>query len=259
MTGEYRRWRAIGLLAAALLMVLGAGQTWHLVAQQAGVTNYVYQSRITALELNLENASARIRPGSDGTVTVSQTSRWTLGRPRITRELDGTVLKIDMRCPGVVPVGSMGCDADFDITAPVNAAVRVRGSSTDTTISGLTGDLNLNATSGTFHLFDVSGRLSADVTSGSVTARGVASAEVRTSVSSGSADLAFVTAPHLLSMAAGSGSVRAALPRGTGYRLAVTIGSGSHDVDSALDDPGSTNTITASAGSGSVTLVRSGG
>ncbi|MDH6138834.1 hypothetical protein P3T35_000823 [Kitasatospora sp. GP30] len=259
MTGEYRRWRAVGLLAAALLMVLGAGQTWHLVAQQAGVTNYVYQSQVTALELTLENATARIMPSPDGAVTVNQIDHWTLSRPRITRELDGTVLKIAMHCPGVVPIGSMGCAATFDIRVPSTAAVTLKGSSTDTTISGLSGDLNLSATSGSFQLTDVSGRLTAQVTSGSVTGSGIASAEASARVSSGSADLTFAAAPHRLTMAAASGSLRAALPRGTGYRLAVAIGSGGRDVDPALDNPSSTSSITASADSGSVTLRRIGG
>jgi hypothetical protein len=255
VTGEYRRWRAVGVLSAVLLLMLGAGQTWRLVAQQAGTVSYVYQDRITALELNIDAGTTRIVPSPDGRVLVGTTSSWTLAQPEIHRELSGTVLRIDSRCPGVVlPIVSPGCSTDFNIAVPPDTAVTVKGGSSDTTVRGISGDLTLRADSGSFELSDVSGRISAEMTSGSVTGSGITSQVVRADVTSGSANLTFTLPPQTLAMAADSGSVQAVLPRGTGYQLAVSVGSGGRDVDSALADPASHRTITASANSGAVVL-----
>jgi type II secretory pathway pseudopilin PulG len=254
VTGEYRRWRAVGVLAAALLIVLGAGQAWRVLAQQAGANNYVYQDGITAVDLEMDDASARIVPSQDGRVLVSQVSRWTLSAPEITRELDGSTLRISMHCASLVAIGPLGCTTDFVIAVPPATAVTVNGGNSDTNIKGLTGDLKLTASSGSFELAGVSGRLSAQVSSGSVTGTAITSADVEARVSSGSADLTFAAPPQALVMAAGSGSVRALLPPGTGYQIRSSIGSGSRDVAPGLDDPQSTRTITASADSGAVTL-----
>ncbi|MFE9423467.1 DUF4097 family beta strand repeat-containing protein [Kitasatospora sp. NPDC006697] len=253
MTTEYRRWRVIGVVATVLLVLLGAGQAWRALAQQDGSENFRYTQRITALDLDLQNASARISPGLDGDVVVGLATRWTVDRPVVTREVVGQKLRITVRCPDVFPV-STPCSSSLTIGVPVQTSVTVRGSSADTKIVGLSGDLNLHAGSGSFELDDVTGKVAAQVTSGSVKGKGLASRQVQAQVTSGSADLSFISPPDSVSLSAGSGEVTAVLPRDSTYRIAVSTGSGGSDIDSGLQDASSPRTITATADSGAVTI-----
>ncbi|GAA1971873.1 DUF4097 family beta strand repeat-containing protein [Kitasatospora viridis] len=253
MTAAYRRWRAVGVVAAVLLTLTGAGQTWRALAQQDRSDGYRYP-QITALDLDLQNASTQVTPSVSGEVEVSQSTHWTVSQPVVKREVVDGRLKISVRCPEVFPIGAPNCRTNLTIGVPADTKVSVRGSSADTAITGLTGELNLHATSGTFALSDDTGRVTAQVTSGSVTGRGLSSSQVQAQVTSGSVNLTFISAPEVVALSAGSGSVRALFPQGTTYRVAVSTGSGGSTVDRQLQDPASQRSVTATADSGSVTL-----
>ncbi|WP_035849386.1 DUF4097 family beta strand repeat-containing protein [Kitasatospora azatica] len=253
-TRELRIWRAIAVLTGALVMVYGAGQAWNALAEQADVRPFSYSERITAVELDLGSASAQVVGGTDGELTVRQTERWALSRPQITRRVVGSTLRITARCPKIPWIGGAACGAGFRLVVPPATAVSLKASSGAFSAEGLSGDLNLSTDSGSIRLKNLTGRVAARLTSGSLSGEGLASPELQAEVDSGSVDLALTAPPRALTMVSTSGSVRAALPPDTRYRLVSSYGSGSGHVAPALQDPGSPRSITVTTDSGSVDL-----
>ncbi|WP_329583835.1 DUF4097 domain-containing protein [Kitasatospora sp. NBC_01250] len=248
---ERRAWRVVGTLAGAAVILFGAGQTWTSLVRQTSIRPDRYPSTVTALELDLQNASATVTAGGDDQIAVQQAERWTVRQPQISRVVVGNTLKISARCPKVLGIDEPSCSVDLDIGAPASTAVTVRSTSGDTRIRGLSGDLSLRTTSGSFQLDDVSGRLAAQLTSGTLNAQRVSSAQVQAHTTSGSLNLQFVAPPQDLSVTATSGSLTAGLPPGSTYRVNVR---GSADTNPALNDSASARSITASVGSGHASL-----
>ncbi|WP_329564033.1 DUF4097 family beta strand repeat-containing protein [Kitasatospora sp. NBC_01266] len=248
---ERRIWRGVGTLAGAVVILISAGQTWTSLVRQSSVHPTLYSSRITALELDLQDANATISPALDNRLAVQQSEHWTVGKPVVTPKVEGHTLRISTRCPQVLGITEPSCSVGLDIAAPPGTAVTIKSTSGDTRIRGLTGALSLRSYSGSIELDDVSGRIAAQLTSGSLTGQHLTSTQVQAAVTSGAVDLQFAAPPHAVALACTSGSLHAGLPPGSTYRLNV---SGSSDVDPALTDPNSPNTISAFCGSGNTSL-----
>lgn len=216
---ERRIWRGVGTLAGAAVILFGVGQTWTTLVRQDSVRPERYPSSVTALELDLQGASASITATGDDRLAVLQSERWTLSRPKISSVVVGNTLRISARCPQVLGINEPSCSVGLDIGAPPSTAVTVKTTSGDTRIRGLSGDLSLRTTSGSIVLDDVSGRLAAQLTSGSLSAQHVSSAEVQAHATSGSVDLQFAAPPQRLAVTATSGSITA------GCRRAAPTGS----------------------------------
>ncbi|MCX4749108.1 DUF4097 domain-containing protein [Kitasatospora sp. NBC_01287] len=248
---ERQVWRQVGTLAGAVVVLLGAGQTWTSLVRQAAVRPDPYPSSITALELDLQDSTANIDATTQGHVAVRETEHWTVSRPQVTRTITDHTLRISARCPQLLGVSEPACSVDLDIAAPPGTAVAIRSNSGATRIRGLSGALSLRTNSGSIELDGISGRVDAQLTSGSINGQRLASAEVQAAVTSGSMDLGFAAAPRTLALACTSGSINVGLPPGSTYRLNT---SGSADTDPALIDPASSNSITAVSGSGHTSL-----
>ncbi|MDH6118672.1 DUF4097 family beta strand repeat-containing protein [Kitasatospora sp. GAS204B] len=244
---ERRIWRSIGTLSGVLVVLVGAGQTWSGLVRQSAVRPASYPSGVTALELDVQNASVSVTATDKDHVTVQQVEHWTVSRPVVTRTVVDNTLRISARCPQVLGISEPSCSVGLDIGAPLATAVTLTSSSGDTRIRGLAGDLSLRSYSGSIQLDDVSGRIAARLTSGSISGTNISSAEVQAAVTSGSVDLGFAAPPRSTALNCSSGSLTVRLPPGSTYRLNVA---GPSDVNPALNDPTSPNSIVATCGSG---------
>ncbi|MDH6110440.1 hypothetical protein P3T36_003478 [Kitasatospora sp. MAP12-15] len=252
-TMQRRLWRTLGVLVAAVVMVIGAGEAGGLLAGQSSTVSSRYTS-VTAVVLDLQEGSADVIAGSDDAVVLTPQLNWTLRRPRVEQTLDGHTLRISVSCTRILGIGEPGCSVALDLQVPAATAVTVRMTSGYGRIAGLSGALDLRGTSGELDLDRDSGPIDARLTSGRISGMRLASAGVRASTDSGQTDLAFAQPPDQLTLACDSGSVRATVPPGSTYRVSARSAGDAPRIAPLLADSGSPRTITASAGSGTVTL-----
>lgn len=250
---EYRAWWTIGTLVAVIVLFTGAGEVWGTLTRQSRTVPVGYAG-VTAVDLDIQDGSARVTAGTDDAVTIVQKLDWALRRPVVQQTLDGQTLRIRVRCPQLLGIGVTACDVALDLRVPPATAVTLRMDSGYSRIAGLSGPLDLRATSGELDLDQDSGPIAARLTSGRVSGSGLASPVVQVSTASGEAGLAFAQAPDRLALSCDSGSVTATVPPGSTYRISSHSGSGSPRIDPGLADPRSPRTVTASSGSGSVSL-----
>ncbi|MFE0462834.1 DUF4097 family beta strand repeat-containing protein [Kitasatospora sp. NPDC058965] len=252
---EDRTWRALSAAAAALVLLVGGGQAWKVLAEQAHVDQYRYERGIRTVELDLQSSSVVVTGETGDAVSVDQRERWTLDRPRVTRSVTGSTLHLTARCPrSWLPTGGP-CGVQFSLVVPPGTNLTVKSGSGAVFAEGITGDISARTDSGSVGLKRDSGRIAVHVGSGSVTGQDLGADQVRAQVDSGSIDLAFARPPQDLTMATNSGSAQAGLPPGSTYRVLSSAGSGGVDVDPGLQDAASARTITATTGSGHVGLA----
>ncbi|WP_093782197.1 DUF4097 family beta strand repeat-containing protein [Actinacidiphila guanduensis] len=135
--------------------------------------------------------------------------------------------------------GDVPCAGDLVLTVPQHTGLRLRQTSGETLVSGLHGDVAI------------------DAASVRLTARGLRPDRAEVTVTSGSADLAFAAAPHDVAVRATSASVALRLPAaGAGY--AVTENAASADVRVGVPrDPGSAHHVSLTVTSGSLAVLPS--
>ncbi|PYC68040.1 hypothetical protein C7C46_29755 [Streptomyces tateyamensis] len=251
---ERRTWRLLAALSAALVLLLGAGTAWKVLAEQEQDEPFRYAGGITAVELDLENSSVQVIGEAGSAVSITQHERWTVDRPRVTRAVTGSTLHLTARCPRSWVLLAGRCGVQFALVVPPTTRLTAKGGASAVYAEGLTGEISARAGSGSVTLKRDSGPIAVRVDSGSVTGQELGSARVKAQADSGSVTLGFVQPPQELTLVTDSGSATATLPRGSGYQVVSSVGSGSSDVDPGLQDASSRRTITATTGSGSLSL-----
>jgi hypothetical protein len=128
------------------------------------------------------------------------------------------------------------CAGDLDLTVPASTGLRLRQTSGETTLSGLGGDLDV------------------DASSVQLTMSGLHPAHAAVTVVSGSADLGFSGAPSDLDLHATSASVALRLPRTEGG-YAVTTAASSANVQVGVErNPAAGRRVALSVTSGSLSV-----
>ncbi|MFI9273742.1 DUF4097 family beta strand repeat-containing protein [Kitasatospora sp. NPDC052896] len=255
---EQRVWRPAGLVLAVLVILIGAGQAWGALTEQTESEPTQVLGPISALDLDLDDASARISPGAEGQVGIQQNLDWTFRRPVVEQTLIGRLLRIKVRCPSILGVGEPTCSVALSINVPRATAVTVRLSSGSAKVSGLSGELSLRSSSGSIELDGDSGRISAHSTSGQIQGQGLTSQDVETTLTSGQLSLGFTAPPARVAVSATSGEADLTVPPGSTYRVTThTASGGGVDRDPGLDDPQSSRSITVSTTSGHASLAYS--
>jgi hypothetical protein len=254
---ERRVWRPAGLVLAVLVIMIGAGRAWGSLTEQTDSEPIRIPGPISALDLDLDGASADISPGADGQAGVQQYLDWTFRRPIVEQTTTGRLLRIKVRCPSILGISEPTCSVALNIQVPSTTAVTVRMSSGSAKVSGLSGDLNLRSSSGSIELDGDSGRISAHSTSGQIRGQGLTSSDVQATLTSGQLGLGFATPPDRVVVNATSGEATVTVPTGSTYRVTTHSGSGGVDQDPGLQDPQAGRSITVSTTSGRASLAYS--
>lgn len=154
---------------------------------------------------------------------------------------------------GVLPNNCFNCDVSLDIHVPMRAHLTIATSSGDVTIHSFEGparvdtssgdvevrdaggEVHLHASSGDVKLDGIRGPLDAITSSGDIDASGLANdLNLVSSSGSVSAEFSHVNAVHSVRMVTSSGDIELTVPRGTGFKIEATTGSGSIDSNLAL-------------------------
>ncbi|WP_037908843.1 hypothetical protein [Actinacidiphila yeochonensis] len=145
---------------------------------------------------------------------------------------------LTLRCEDAAGTGQP-CAGDLDLTVPASTGLRLRQTSGETALTGLGGDLSV------------------DAASVRLTMSGLHPAHAAVTVASGSADLGFAAAPADLDLHAVSASVALLLPPARGG-YAVTTAASSASVQVAVErDAASAHRVALTVTSGSLSVRNS--
>lgn len=250
--GKARAWRITGSLAVALVMLIGASQTWGLVARRQTTAERTYDHAVRKLQLAAGSASVLVRAGKEGQVVIRRNLDYTFRAPQVSTEIEGDVLLVSVSCRGLLSF--FGCGAQIELDVPPATEVTGSVGSGSVDVSDLAGEVRLDATSGALYLRRLSGEVRTRTTSGMVQGTELTSARVEARTTSGSVELDFVRAPHAVDVSTTSGSATMTLPKGSRYAFSGQVGSGSRSVDPDLSDASSPDSLHASVSSGSLLI-----
>ncbi|MFF7656627.1 DUF4097 family beta strand repeat-containing protein [Streptomyces sp. NPDC007983] len=167
---------------------------------------------------------------------------------------DDAAPKPTQHVSGRVLTFSNGCDncyIDYELQVPASAKVELSNSSGQVTVRGVAA-ADISTSSGTVTAEQIAGPVKVETSSGSITASALsgASADVRTD--SGTTRLTFAKAPTSVNTDTGSGSTTLKVPGGP-YKVDVTTTSGKR-VTNIPTDPAAKSTLTSKATSGDVEI-----
>jgi Putative adhesin len=188
---------AVLLLGAAAVM--GA---WWAASSERREVSYRVIGTLSAIELDLDDASLEVVGGEAGPIQVMRTEEFAFGHPPDDRHAvrDG-VLHISSRCPDTV-VGT--CSAAYRILVRDNVDVNVETSSGRVRIEGLTASSRIETGSGPIAVDDFCGfQLTATSGSGDVRAAARCSAD-RMELRSASGDVHAIVPPARYRLDVGS-------------------------------------------------------
>ncbi|MER7282414.1 DUF4097 family beta strand repeat-containing protein [Dactylosporangium sp. NPDC000244] len=213
--------RALLLIAAILLSGCGS-------ADDAKPETRTFDLAGTALTIAKDNGDLAVRFGDDDTIRAT---RWFAGEPSdATWELADGTLRLATDCSG--PFKS--CAVRYEIVVPRATVLTVSGDNGAIGVDAPTADLTLQSTSG------------------SISATGVASGNVKATSGNGTVDLAFTKAPATVDVTTDNGAVTVSVPP-AGYR--VTIKTDNGEVRNELPtDPASSHSVAVRTENGAVTL-----
>src|SRR5215208_5405418 len=191
-------WWLVAGSALLLVAVAAIVCAWWAASRTTQTVSYGVRGTLTAIELDLGSAPVQVSGGAGGDVVVRRTEEFAFGRrPRITRSLHGTTLRVAARCPTTVLAT---CGASFRIAVPDNVLVNVRTTSGRVAISGLNASARV-ATS-----------------SGAVAIDGFCGFTLVVTSASGEVGAGADCSPERMELRSGSGDVRAVVPGGR-YRV----------------------------------------
>jgi hypothetical protein len=235
------RWT--GLTLALLLVVLGSLQVVSLFFRQSQQVSTPLSSTVHEVVLGTSLGDIQVRTAEPGeTAHLDRHETWSLSHPEVSvSETDG-VLTVDAVCASrdtshPIGIGVSACDVDLDLV--VDEATTVVAHSD-------TGDLTVR---------NVSGRVQASTSTGSITLTEVTAAEVSVSTSTGDITLDLARAPTEVKARTSTGDVRIDVPRdGTAYRVlsSASIGEPTIEVPTDTESP---NLIDVSTSIGDIVIT----
>jgi hypothetical protein len=247
-------WVTVAIITAIVVVVPVAARLWlkgEIKHQAEPLT--IYSQPITELVVHAPGVDVSISRGGGNHVIVARTISWLFTRPAIQQVRQGRMLQISARCPQ--PNAFEDCQVGLGLQVPARMTVQVTVGSGTIAVSGLTGQLDLKATSGAITMTDIGGPVRASVTSGSLTADGLSSPRLDASADSGSLSMSFVSPPQLLALTVGAGSATATMPPGSHYRVTGHRGPGLLKIAPGISDVKSAQLIRASVGAGLLAIA----
>jgi hypothetical protein len=292
MTGARRAVLVIGVPICLLLVATtGLGLVSNL-GEGSYPVSYTAPAATKALTLNVAG-QLTIKPTAAGPATLSGTAHYSLVNATLAKETSGGTTTLGYRCP--FPVGDCELDATLTVPATVTTLTAHSGGGNATvtgttgpvnlstgdgnlSVAHASGPLTLNTASGSIqvsatgsatspvNLFLSSGdgniqatgvkatTITANTDSGDINGSGIAAATITASTGSGGIVITFTGVPDNVRVNTNSGNITLVLPAGrTQYDVVAHTDSGT--VTAPRSDTSSSHVITATSGSGNITIT----
>ncbi|MEU4799548.1 DUF4097 family beta strand repeat-containing protein [Streptomyces sp. NPDC023327] len=246
-------WTALAAVTAVALLVPGAVYGWGWLGRAGREDDVRLRHPVTAVRLDVPDASVRVRPGPGGQVRVRSELTWTLHEPRVEKSWQGDRLTIRVTRPGP-RLDGLAPNVSLDLEIPAGASVDARVGSGSLDVAHIRGDLDLAGASGALRVTDAVGALRLRTTSGEIRADALSSPTVRARSDSGSTRLEFGSAPRRVRAETVSGALSITVPPNSRYRVEPGAPTSGLRAAEGLSDPGADRKITVGLGSGSATI-----
>jgi Putative adhesin len=244
-------WVIVALAVTAALVAPVSLRLWLKASRQYQASPVaVYRSAISRLQIDAPDGQVTISPGRQ--LQVQSSATWVFGKPSVRRIVTGRTLQVSAACPQ--PNVFEDCQVSLAIRVPAGLAISVQAGSGAIDVRGLAGSLDLAVTSGTISMSGVSGTVRASATSGPISGSGLKAVRLSAAVTSGRLQLSFDDAPQFLILAVGSGSGQAVVPAGSRYAVTASTGPPSLQLGAGLADASARSDLTATVGSGVLTV-----
>jgi hypothetical protein len=253
---------------AAVLAMVAVVLVLFLVLRRHQNDVLTFQGSPTSVVVHSSAGLVVIVPADGNQVQVSRRAKWTLLKPDMSVGVEGGSLVVQADCVGP----SFICDVQYRVSVPSDVSVRVVGgagdvqidgvggrvdvqtSGGDVTLTNLTSDVKVRTTSGDVSLASMAGSLDIATDSGAINGSSVTSATIQTGTSSGDTSLAVVGAADRIGAGSSSGDITLVVPD-LAYKVEAQAASGNAEVD-VTQSADSTHTITATTGSGQISITR---
>jgi hypothetical protein len=198
--------------------------------QQVATESSVVSAPVSSLVVNDGVGAVTVTAGDSASVSITARVTYSGSLPQISRRVSGRTLTVGYPCGN--------CGVAFRITVPRQMNVTVDDGAGQVILTGLAGDLDVQAGEG------------------AIFGTGLSAATARFQTGTGEIDVAFSAAPHQVTATSGTGAVVVRAPSSVPYQVTANGQLGSVNV--ALPQSASaSHVITASAGLGSVTVEAS--
>ncbi|MGH3206241.1 MAG: DUF4097 family beta strand repeat-containing protein, partial [Trebonia sp.] len=289
MTGGRRAALVIGV-PVCLLLVAGTGLSLVAdVGQGHYPVHYTVPASTKALTVNV-TGQLTIRPTTAAQATLTGKATYSLARSKVTESTTSAGTTIGYDCP--VSLGTCELDATVAVPATVTTLTASSGGG-DATVTGTTGPVKLSTGDGNLSVSQASGPLAlntdsgsilvsaisksatlsastgdgniqaegvtsttitANTNSGSISGSGIATDTITASSGDGDIQITFTRVPGNVRVNTNSGNITLVLPPSeTKYHVTANTDSGTV-ADTLPRDQSAPNTITASSGSGNITI-----
>ena len=193
--------------------------------------SYDVGGAVSRLSLHGRAGSVEVTAG-DGPVRVTETLKYTGGRPRTSHSTDaGTLRLADDGCAG----GFRHCEVDYKVRVPSGTAVEVNTSACAIRLTGLAGDLDVTNSAG------------------AIEATGLSSTHVRMRNDAGKISVRYVAEPSTVDITNDAGAIDVRVPATGSYAVDAHADAGRTRV-TVTQDPASTRKITARTDAGAITI-----
>ena len=253
--------------------------------------SYAVPAGTKALTLNVDG-QLTIRSATAGQATLTGTAKYSLAPSKLTESTTGSVTTFGYRCP--IPTGDCELDATAAVPATVTTLTASSGAG-DATVTGITGPVKLSTGDGDLSVSRASGPLTLNTGSGSIAVSDSESATLSASSGDGDIQADRVTSTTItantdsgsisgsfiktgtITASSGNGDIQITLtsvpgnvrlntnsgyitlvlpPGGTRYHFTANSLSGSVSYPTALQSTSSQHVITATSGSGNISIVQ---
>jgi Putative adhesin len=279
----------IGVPVCLLLIAYNAFDLVATFGEGKYPVSYTAPATTRALTLNV-TGELTIKPTRASRATLTGTARYSLVRAAPTEHTSAGATTLGYACK--VPVGDCGLDATVTVPATVTTLTANSGGG-NATVTGTTGPVNLSTGDGDLSVSHASGPVTLNTASGSIQVSairsatlsassgdgniqatgvtsptitvntdsgniinwtGIATATITASTGSGDIQITFTSVPRDVRVNTNSGTITLLLPRGaTKYDVMANTDQGNVS-DAIPKDTSSSHVITASSGSGNITI-----
>jgi len=171
--------------------------------------------------------------------------------PTVSTAVSGSVLTITVRCR---PAGASRCRAALSVVLPPRVSVTATAQLGNVSVTGFSGPVHVTAELGDIRLQRDSGPVRADAELGDIDGAGLGAGNAWLTAQLGAINVAFATAPALITATDEQGPVTVRVPAGLGYRVTAQAELGATAISVPRAD-GAAHVIRASSQLGSVTIT----
>jgi hypothetical protein len=218
------------LPAVASLTGCGALGQLGTAAHYPAATSFTIDSRVTTLVIDAGSGSVDVTGADRSTVGVSQQASYSKTPPAPRHVLSGTTLTLSYGCPV-----ELSCTISYTLQVPRAVAVRVSGGAGEVTLTSL------------------SGPVTAQTSTGLITAMNLASAEVSLKSDAGSIIATSSAPPRSLHASTSVGPIALTVPGSVAYKISTRTFVGTSNV-TVRRSARSPYAISASSDIGSISI-----